>query len=67
VEEIEKAVQFNKATCRWTIMGEATEVRRTDERTEILAELRQATEPPRVFRRPFRLSHAARAGCSSMA
>ena len=24
-------------------------------------------EPPRVFRRPFRLSHAAKAGCSSMA
>ena len=25
------------------------------------------TEPPRVFRRPFRLSHAAMAGSSSMA
>jgi hypothetical protein len=24
-------------------------------------------EPPRVFRRPFRLSHAAMAGCFSMA
>jgi len=26
-----------------------------------------AIEPPRVCRRPFRLSHAAMAGCSSMA
>jgi hypothetical protein len=25
------------------------------------------TEPPRVYRRPFRLSHAAMASCSSMA
>jgi hypothetical protein len=25
------------------------------------------SEPPRVLRRPFRLSHAAMAGCSSMA
>ncbi len=27
----------------------------------------ELVEPPRVFRRPFRLSHAAKAGCSSMA
>ena len=27
----------------------------------------KCVEPPRVCRRPFRLSHAAMAGCSSMA
>ena len=47
IEEIEKAVQFNPQTCRWTVLGEATEVRRTDERAAILAELIGADEPLR--------------------
>jgi hypothetical protein len=45
IEELEKAVQFNKATCRWTVMGEAVEVRRTDERANILSLLIDADEP----------------------
>src|SRR4051812_13442044 len=39
VEEIEKAVSFDKRTCRWSILGEAAEVRRTDERAVILGAL----------------------------
>jgi hypothetical protein len=45
VEEIEKAVSFDKLTCRWTILGAAAEVRWTDERAEILSVLIGADEP----------------------
>jgi len=36
IEEIEMAVQFDKLTCRWNALGNAAEVRRTDERAVIL-------------------------------
>jgi hypothetical protein len=42
---MEKAVVFNKTTCRWTVVGEAAEVRRTDERSVILDVLKDADEP----------------------
>jgi hypothetical protein len=45
VDEIESAVQFDRETCRWTVLGEAAEVHRSDERKIILAALRDATEP----------------------
>ena len=45
VEEAEKALQFDKATCRWTILGEASEVRRSDERGRVLTALEDAGEP----------------------
>ena len=45
VEEIEKAVSFDKLTCRWTILGQAAEVRRTDERAVILDLLADNHEP----------------------
>jgi hypothetical protein len=45
VEEAEKALQFDKATCRWTILGEASEVRRSDERSRVLIALGEAGEP----------------------
>lgn len=45
IEEIETAVQFDKFTCRWRALGKASEVRRTDERAEILSVLIEATEP----------------------
>lgn len=45
IEEIEKAVTFNRETCRWTIIGDASEVRRTDERSAILGLLKDADEP----------------------
>ena len=45
VEEVEVAVQFDKDACRWTVLGEAAEVRRTDERGVILDVLKEADEP----------------------
>ena len=45
ISEFEKAVSFNKDTCRWMIQGEVADVRRTDERSEILAVLSTAEEP----------------------
>jgi hypothetical protein len=45
VEEAEKALRFDKATCRWTILGEASEVRRSDERGRVLTTLEEAGEP----------------------
>src|SRR5215204_5367986 len=45
VEEIEVAVSFDRQTCRWTIVGQAEEVRRSDERTVIAVILKDADEP----------------------
>lgn len=36
VEEAEHAVKFDKATCRWSIIGDAAEVMRSDTRTKII-------------------------------
>jgi hypothetical protein len=38
-------VQFDRITCRWRALGEAGEVRRSDERSEILSVLTNAIEP----------------------
>ena len=45
VEEIETAFEFDRETCRWRALGDAAEVRRTDERVEILNTLAEAGEP----------------------
>jgi len=45
VEEIESAVQFDKSTCRWSMLGDADEVRRSDERRAIIDALRAEAEP----------------------
>ena len=42
IEEVEKALQFNRATCRWTILGEAAEVFRSGERNRVIAALEEA-------------------------
>ena len=44
IEEIESAVEFSKETCRWHVLGQVTEVRRTDERSAILEVLHEADE-----------------------
>jgi hypothetical protein len=36
VDEIDKALEFNRETCRWTILGETADIHRTKERQEIL-------------------------------
>jgi hypothetical protein len=44
IEEAEKAIQFNKETCRWTIMGEAAEVKRSAQRARVMDVLSRASE-----------------------
>jgi hypothetical protein len=43
-EDVELAVQFSDQTCRWTILGDASEVHRSDQRSRVLAALEGATE-----------------------
>jgi hypothetical protein len=45
IEEAEKAIQFSKDTCKWAIIGEAEEVRRSDERSVILKLLADNRDP----------------------
>jgi hypothetical protein len=40
VEDVEKAVRFDRETCRWTILGEAAEVHRSGERARVLEAVR---------------------------
>jgi len=47
VEESEYALLFDRVTCRWSIMGEAAEVQRSDTRRQILLALEMASEPMR--------------------
>ena len=42
IEDIEKAVQFDRGTCTWTVLGEAGSVRYSGERAAVLAALREA-------------------------
>lgn len=44
IEEIESAVEFNKEACCWHVLGQAAQVRRTDERAAILEVLHEADE-----------------------
>ena len=44
IEEINSAVEFDPITCGWRVQGAAAEVRRSDERSEILAILDDANE-----------------------
>jgi predicted ATP-dependent serine protease len=45
IEEIETAVEFDVATCRWRVLGAAVDVHRSDERKVILETLADASEP----------------------
>jgi hypothetical protein len=42
IESVEKAVQFDRETCRWMILGEAAEVHRSADRTRVLDALKAA-------------------------
>jgi hypothetical protein len=44
IEEFETALQFDRGVCRWRVLGEAVEVRRTGQRTAILTALEQSEE-----------------------
>ena len=45
VESAELAIEFNKQTCRWTLLGLAADVHQSDERAQILAALAETREP----------------------
>jgi AAA domain/Primase C terminal 2 (PriCT-2) len=45
IEESETAMLFDKETCRWTILGAASEVHRSSERARVIAALREARHP----------------------
>jgi hypothetical protein len=45
IEEFDRSVRFNRETCRWQILGETTEVRRSTERTLILEFLKRPWSP----------------------
>jgi AAA domain len=42
-DDVEKAIRFDRETCRWTILGDATEVQRSNERQRVVSAL--ATAP----------------------
>jgi hypothetical protein len=42
IEEVESAIQFERSTCRWTILGAASEVHISRERAAVLAALGEA-------------------------
>lgn len=45
IMELNRSVLFNRDSCRWEVLGEAADVRRSTERTAILDVLKDATEP----------------------
>jgi hypothetical protein len=45
VDEIDKAMEFNRETCRWTILGETTDVSRSREQRLILDALDDEPKP----------------------
>jgi hypothetical protein len=45
IEANSLAVEFNKNTCRWTILGPAAEFKRSDNQAKIIEALRQAAGP----------------------
>jgi hypothetical protein len=44
IEESEKAIIFGTENCKWTLLGNAAEIQRSDTRKSILAALNQATD-----------------------
>jgi hypothetical protein len=47
IEDVEKAMRFDRSSCRWTILGAAEDVARSDSRAKILTALKVASEPMR--------------------
>jgi hypothetical protein len=48
IEESETAMQFDKETCRWTILGAAADVHRSNERARVIGALREAGQALKV-------------------
>jgi AAA domain/IclR helix-turn-helix domain len=45
IEEIDRVIEFNGDSCRWFIRGEASDLRRSNERETLIATLLEADEP----------------------
>ncbi len=45
IDEVEAAMQFDKTSGRWSVLGDASEMRRSEERTNILKVLREEDAP----------------------
>ena len=45
IEESETAMQFDKGTCRWMILGAASDVHRSNERGKVIGALKAAGKP----------------------
>jgi hypothetical protein len=60
LEEVAKAVRFDRETCRWIIEGEAAEVHRSDERKRVLEALKgvEGGRSPLEIAALANLSHA---------
>jgi hypothetical protein len=43
-DDVDLAIQFNDATCRWTILGETSEVHQSDQRAAVVTALKSAPE-----------------------
>jgi hypothetical protein len=54
LEEFTKAVRFNRETCRWEILGDAADVKRSDERPEFLRASMRLMRPCRRYKSPPR-------------
>jgi len=48
IEEIEIAMEFQRDVCRWRVLGQAAEVRMSDERALVFAAFRAAGGPATV-------------------
>jgi hypothetical protein len=48
VESAELAIEFDKATCRWRVLGNATDVHVSVQRAQIIAALKEAGEPMKI-------------------
>jgi AAA domain len=45
VESAELAIEFNKGTCRWRVLGNAAEVHVSEQRAKIIAALKEVDQP----------------------
>jgi hypothetical protein len=60
IEDVEHAIEFDREACRWTVLGDAGEVHRSDARTQILDVLRvEGPLTPAQITKMTGTSHAA--------
>lgn len=62
IAEFQTAVEFQKHNCRWRVLGDAAEVRKSDERKAILDALNGETEPLG----PSAIANVSGMGCANV-